>query len=224
MKGTDSEGFSRVNRPRSEAAEFYTRLAPWYDLLAGSEKRFVRRGVDLLDPNPRERILEIGFGTGYAQERIIPHLEDGFSAAVDISEGMAIQAQRKLGLAGLLDRSGLTISDSLPLPYSSDSFDGIFSSFTLELFDTPQIPILLSECRRVLKPTGRLVIVSLSKDQPLGLPGRLYESFHNRFPTIADCRPIPVRHLLEKNGFDIADVKNKKMWGLPVVLVAADRR
>ncbi len=123
--------FSRVNRPVEEAGAFYTRLAPWYDLLASSEKRFIRKGLELLDPQAGERILEIGFGTGYAQERIIPKLDEGFSAAVDLSPGMATQTQRKLKKAGLFDRFGLTISDSLPLPYSSNTFDSLFSSSLL---------------------------------------------------------------------------------------------
>lgn len=211
--------FSRVNRPIQEAGVFYTRLAPWYDLLASSEKRFIQKGLDMLAPKPGEWILEIGFGTGYAQERIIPGLKDGFSTAVDLSMGMAIQAQKKLNLAGLEDQSGLVLNDSLPLPFSSQTFDSIFTSFTLELFDTPQIPVLLGECQRVLKPDGRLVVVSLSKDQPLGIMGRLYEGFHNRFPAIADCRPIPVCRLLEENGFEVVENRYMKMWGLPVSLV-----
>ena len=221
MMGTRPEDFSRVNRPLAKAADLYTRLAPWYDLLAASEKKFIRRGVELLDPQSGERILEIGFGTGYAQEHLISTINTGFSAAVDLSPGMAYQAQRKLRLAGLLDRCGLTISDSLPLPFPTNTFDSLFSSFTLELFDTPQIPILLGECRRVLKPEGRLVVVSLSKDQQLGGVGRLYEHFHNRFPTLADCRPIPVLRLLAENDFIVIKHEYRKMWGLPVIMLSA---
>jgi demethylmenaquinone methyltransferase/2-methoxy-6-polyprenyl-1,4-benzoquinol methylase len=213
--------FSRVNRPVQEAGVFYTRLAPWYDLLASSEKRYIRRGLELLDPNPDEWILEIGFGTGYAQEWIISKLENGFSAAVDLSKGMAVQTQEKLEQANVLDRSGLAISDSLPLPFSSNSFNRIFSSFTLELFDTPLIPILLGECRRVLKPEGRLVLVCLSKDQPLGIMGRLYEAFHDRFPGLADCRPIPLYRLLIENGLKVITSEHGRIWGLPVTLVVS---
>jgi len=137
---------------------------------------------------------------------------------------MARQADKKLRNAGLGDRSKLVCSDSLPLPFRSDIYDAAFSSFTLELFDTPQIPILLNECRRVLKPGGRLVIVSLSKDQPLGAMGQLYEAFHNLFPTLADCRPIPVRRLLESNGFQVNNFTITKMWGLMVSLAEANPR
>lgn len=221
MKGTGPKNYSRVNRPLSSAARYYNTLAPWYDLLASSEKRFIKSGLDLFSPQPSERILEIGFGTGYAMKRIIPHLKDGFYAGLDISQGMAYQTRNRLRRVGLMNRAGLICSDSLPLPFPTDTFEGIFSSFTLELFDTPHIPILLEECRRVLKPDGRLVIVSLSKDQPLGIMGRLYERFHDYYPTLADCRPIPVRQVLEENGFLVREIKLGRMWGLAVAQALA---
>jgi ubiquinone/menaquinone biosynthesis C-methylase UbiE len=224
MKDTEPREYSPVDRPLSRAAAYYSLLAPWYDILAGSEKRYIRQGLTLLDPKPGEWVLEIGFGTGYAQKRIIPILKDGFSAGVDLSTGMARSAQLKLGRAGLSAYAGLTISDSLPLPFPENTFDALFSSFTLELFDTPQIPILLGEFRRVLKRGGRLVVVSLSKDQPPGTMGRLYETFHNHFPTLADCRPIPIRKILEENGFEVARFEDLKMWGLPVSLAKGLRR
>ncbi len=219
--GNESEEFSPVNRPLAKAGEYYTRLAPWYDFLSSSEKKTIKAGLDLLAPQPDENLLEIGFGTGYAQKRIIPTLRDGCSVAVDISPGMAHFTKRKLVKASIANRSNLVCSDSLPLPFQSHIFDTIFSSFTLELFDTPQIPMLLGECRRVLKPTGRLVIASLSKDKPLTVMSRLYEAFHDRFPTIADCRPIPVRHLLGKNGFEVVESEDCRIWGLTVSLVMA---
>lgn len=224
MMVNGSEFYTPVSRPLAKAGTYYSRLAPWYDILASSEKKYINQGLALLDPHPDERILEIGFGTGYAQKRIISLLKDGACAGVDLSPGMAYLAQRKLRQADLSDLSGLAISDSLPLPFPKNTFDGLFSSFTLELFDIPQIPILLGECRRVLQPDGRLVVVSLSKDQPLGFMGRLYESFHTRFPTIADCRPIPVRHLLEANGFKVNEFKCKKMWGLTVCMAKGHPR
>ena len=51
--------------------------------------------------------------------------------------------------------------------------------------------------------------------------GKLYERFHDRFPTLADCRPIPVSRLLSENGFQVEEIEFAKMWGIPVVLAAA---
>jgi ubiquinone/menaquinone biosynthesis C-methylase UbiE len=215
------QDFTRVSRPEAAAASYYSSLAPWYDILAGSEKRSILAGVALLDPKPGERILEIGFGTGYAQVRIARAVGDGFCAGVDLSFGMARIAQARLHRAELASAVGLVCGNSLPLPFPADSFNGLFSSFTFELFDSPRIPELLLECRRVLKAGGRLVVVSLSKDQPLPWAGRLYEALHNRYPRLLDCRPIPVRALLEKEGFRVGRFEVQMMWGLPVALAEA---
>lgn len=213
--------FSRVNRPIQTAESYYSSLSRIYDLLASSEKKFIRLGLALLYPLPGERILEIGFGTGYAQKYIARAVESGSSVGLDLSSGMAQIAQKRLSRLGILDQVGLVQSDTMPIPIQEGHFDGIFTSFTLELFDSPHIPEVLGECRRVLKPGGRLVIVSLSKDRPLGLMGRMYESFHDRFPKLADCRPIPVRRLVEEAGFKIRESYEYKMWGIPVIIVSA---
>lgn len=213
--------FSRVNRSMSEAERYYSRLSRAYDWLAASEKKFINRGLELLNPLEGEKILEIGFGTGFAQENIIQAVGAGLSAGLDLSIGMGNAAKRNLSKAGLTERMALVQSDTLPIPFLRGSFDGIFSSFTLELFDSPEIPEVLKECRRVLKVGGRLVIVSLSKDDPLPLMGRIYERLHNRYPLLLDCRPIPARELLENAGFEIQEVVKTSMWGLPVIILDA---
>jgi demethylmenaquinone methyltransferase/2-methoxy-6-polyprenyl-1,4-benzoquinol methylase len=218
-----SQDFSRVNRPVKNAEQYYSKLSKVYDWLASSEKRFIRLGLGLLHPEPGERILEIGFGTGYAQQHIVQAVENGLSVGLDLSAGMGRVAQKRLSDAGIKNSIELLQSDTLPIPFQESVFDGVFSSFTLELFDSPLIPTVLNECQRVLKPGGRLVVVSLSKDQPLGLFGRLYESFHDHFPTLADCRPIPVRHLITDAGFIIQESLEYKMWGLPVGIVLASK-
>jgi ubiquinone/menaquinone biosynthesis C-methylase UbiE len=213
------QDFSRVNRPVQAAESYYSNLSKFYDWLASSEKRFIRLGLALLDPQPGERILEIGFGTGYAQQYIAQSVKNGLSAGLDLSIGMGRVAQKRLSRAGLLDQVALVRSDTLPIPFQEGVFDGIYTSFTLELFDSPLIPEVLGEIRRVLKPGGRLVVVSLSKDRQLGLIGRIYESFHDRFPKLADCRPIPVNHLIEEAGFRIPEFREYKMWGIPVGMI-----
>ena len=213
--------FSRVNRSISEAERYYSRLSRVYDWLAASEKKFIDRGLELLNPLEGEKILEIGYGTGFAQENIIRAVGAGLSAGLDLSIGMGNVAKRNLSKTGLAERMALVQSDTLPIPFPRRSFDGIFSSFTLELFDSPEIPKILKECRRVLNGGGRLVIVSLSKDDPLPLMGRIYETLHNRYPRLLDCRPIPARELLEKAGFEIQEMIKTSMWGLPVIILDA---
>ena len=210
--------YSRVNRPFSEAEKYYSSLSSFYDLLASSEKKYIKAGLDLLDPQDGERILEIGSGTGYAQIHLSKILDNGLCVGLDLSTGMCQIAQKKLIQAGLSSQSDIIRSDTLPIPFKTGIFDAVFTSFTLELFDSPQIPNVLSECRRVLKPYGRIVVVSLSKDDPLPWAGRLYEWLHDRFPKYLDCRPIPTKFLLEEAGFEIIKDQITLMWGLPVII------
>ena len=216
-----SQTYTRVKRPENEAESYYSRLSSVYDLLAASEKKFIRQGLELLNPSEGERILEIGFGTGYAQLTIAKMVVAGVSIGLDISEGMSQITRAKVIRSGLSDRTWLVRSNTLPIPFEGGIFDGIFSSFTLELFDSPQIPEILEECRRVLKPAGRLVVVCLSKDQPLPWMGKLYERLHTRFPRLLDCRPIPVRSLVKDAGFTIKEDRDTRMWGLPVSILLA---
>ncbi len=108
------------------------------------------------------------------------------------------------------------------MPYPDEYFDAIFISFTLELFDTPEIPILLKECQRVLKSGGRLGVVALEKQDSLAV--RIYEWFHAKMPTLVDCRPIYTADSLQETGFKISEKKTLKMWGLPVSIVIAKNK
>jgi demethylmenaquinone methyltransferase/2-methoxy-6-polyprenyl-1,4-benzoquinol methylase len=96
--------------------------------------------------------------------------------------------------------------------------DGVFMSFTLELFDTPEIPKVLDECKRVLEPGGRIVVVGMSKEGPKDPLVSVFEWTHKHFPKFLDCRPIYVRRALEKAGLSVRKALTKHMW-IPVEIV-----
>ena len=92
--------------------------------------------------------------------------------------------------------------------------------FTLELFDTPAIPRVLAECKRVLRPGGRIVVVAVSKEGKQGFVVRAFEWTHRHFPNLMDCRPIYARHALEAAGFVTDESAVESMW-VPVEIVRA---
>jgi demethylmenaquinone methyltransferase/2-methoxy-6-polyprenyl-1,4-benzoquinol methylase len=212
----------RVNRSKEAARASYNRMSRWYDMIAGStEKKYRDWGLAKLSAQPGERILEIGFGTGHCLVSLAKAVGPaGCVLGLDISDGMLAIARERLQREGLDNRADLHLGDAAKLSFiEANSLDGVFMSFTLELFDNPEIPCVLQECHRILKPCGRLTVVSMTKTEQPSLPVRMYEWFHEYMPDYADCRPIFARQALEENGFKIQDVTVSSMWGLPVEIV-----
>jgi ubiquinone/menaquinone biosynthesis C-methylase UbiE len=214
---------TRVERSKESARAAYDRLSKWYDLLAGSsEKKFADIGLQKLDVKAGEKILEIGFGTGGSLVSLVQLVgRTGKVCGMDLSPGMFRVAQNKLKKIGMLSRVELQCADAVYLPYHDNLFDAIFMSFVLELFDTPELPLVLHECKRVLRGDGRIGVVALSKQKKLSV--RLYEWFHMRFPSYVDCRPIFGRETLEQADFQIMDATEMVMWGLPVEIIVAQK-
>jgi ubiquinone/menaquinone biosynthesis C-methylase UbiE len=214
---------TRVRRSKEEARVAYDRMSRWYDLLAGSsERKHVDAGLRKMNVHKGERILEIGFGTGHALVSLARSVgPPGQVYGLDISEGMAQEARRKLESGALRDDAGLICGDGARLPLTNGAVDGVFMSFALELFDTPQIPLVLYECSRVLREDGRLVVVSLAKREKGNMPVRVYEWVHECMPRYVDCRPIPVESVMERAGFEVVEVERRSMWGLPVDIALA---
>jgi ubiquinone/menaquinone biosynthesis C-methylase UbiE len=169
--------------------------------------------------------LEIGFGTGNGLIELLESMEgNGTITGLDISTGMRDVALNKIKSKKLTDSIDLVIGTALELPFPANSFDAIFISFTLELFEDTDIPNVLSEIRNVLKPGGRLGVVGLSlppAGEPTSLMTRGYQWFHRHFPHIADCKPIPIKEVIEEAGFIIVKNEIESMWGMEVAVSVA---
>jgi len=212
---------ARQHRHAATAAA-YDRLSRWYDILAGSEQPLVRQGVESLAVQPGESILEIGPGTGHALLALARAAGSaGHVTGADLSPGMLRRAERRLERAGLGRQVRLVCANAAHLPLPPSSFDAAFLSFTLELFDETDVPLVLGECRRVLKPTGRICVVALASEGGSRHMLRLYTWAHSRFPAWVDCRPIAPAALLEGSGFCIQEILRRSLWGLPVQIVHA---
>ena len=212
------------SRQQNTARASYNRMSKVYAFLSDeSEQRFVSDAIEgMLEPQPGESVLEPGFGTGQVLVALAELVGDtGRVAGIDISDGMLEQTRKRVTEQGLADRVDLQLGSATELPYADDTFDAVFMSFTLELFPDDQIPVVLAECRRVLKPSGRLCVACMSSEGGIPTMERLYEWSHRAFPTIVDCRPIDAAAALMDNGFAVEQRKGMSMWGLAVDLILA---
>lgn len=219
----ETASISRVQRSREEAQASYNRISRWYDLLQGHWEKAPREtGLRLLDLAPGEQVLEVGFGTGHGLVAMAQAVGDGgFVVGVDLAQAMVAHARKLLRSRELDERVSLVCGDALNLPLATASFDAAYQSFALELFDTPEIPLVLAEFRRVLRPGGRIAVVALTKEGKPSRAVRLYEWGHEHFPRLLDCRPIYVQRSLEAAGFAVQAAEIVSMGGLHAEAVLA---
>jgi len=212
-----------VRRTTEQARRLYDRLSGLYDLLVGPfEGPHREAGLRLLAPAAGEVMLEIGCGAGHALlATALAVGPTGHVYGIDISPRMLEITRKRLIHAGVAGRALLLHGDARRLPVGQGQLDGVFMSFTLELFDTPDIPVVLGECLRALRPGGRLCVVSLSRCEKPTLMTRLYEWLHQRFPQYCDCRPIYVCQAIESAGFQPSHVRQSSLLGLRIETVLA---
>jgi ubiquinone/menaquinone biosynthesis C-methylase UbiE len=214
----------KPSQNRKQTTATYDFLSRWYDLLSGpAEARAKQRSVQLLGLTSADYVLEIGSGTGSSALLMETQVrERGFVFALDLSSKMLQVAQQKLDRKKGPRKISLVCGDGLQLPFVAHSVTKIFMSFTLELFSTEAMGLLLGECARVLSRGGRLAVLSMSRCQPTAPLIPLYEWLHRQYPAFFDCRPILLRQILENHGFRIISAQQSSIFGLPIESVVAE--
>jgi ubiquinone/menaquinone biosynthesis C-methylase UbiE len=133
---------------------------------------------EVLAPASGERILEIGPGTGYytldMAEWLLPGSADpgggGLVEIFDLQQEFLDHVMRRAaerGLANVVPTQG----DASALPYEDGSIDAVV--LTAVLGEIPEPLAALREIRRVLKPSGRLVVGEIFGDPHFTSQGAL---------------------------------------------------
>jgi demethylmenaquinone methyltransferase/2-methoxy-6-polyprenyl-1,4-benzoquinol methylase len=147
-------------------AAMFDRIAPRYDMLNrvlsfGADLGWRRRAVALARLGPGERALDIGAGTGDLAFALLANSAPSASVVgVDISPRMlsvSVRRADRLPVGGRYDTL-LASAEDLPLP--DGSIDRVISGFTLR--NIGDLPRAFRELRRVLRPSGRVVLLELS--------------------------------------------------------------
>jgi len=126
---------------------------------------------EILEPQPGERVLEIGPGTGYYTLDLAAWVgEEGAIEIFDIQQEMLDHAIRAAAERGLLNVNP-TRGDAQELGWDDDTFDAVV--LITVLGEIPDQDAALREVARVLRPGGRLIVGELLGDPHYVTPGSL---------------------------------------------------
>jgi len=184
--GQASFGYRDV--PADEKAGLVHRVfesvAPRYDLMndlmsGGVHRLWKNTLVDVLNPRPGERFLDVAGGTGDIAFRILRR-QGGARPDVtvcDVNAAMLAVGRDRAADRGLLKGVRWTTGDAESLPFPDRSFDGYTIAFGLR--NVTDIDKALSEACRVLKPGGRFYCLEFSRVTSAPI-GRVYDAYSSR--------------------------------------------
>ncbi|GAB4178467.1 MAG: class I SAM-dependent methyltransferase [Thalassobaculales bacterium] len=186
----------------------YKRIAYLYDVFENAifdEGRKI--AADLVNAKPRQRILDVGCGTGLA----LPLFRrDADVVGIDASPDMLRRAQRRVVRKRLGNVVGLVEMDALNMAFPDDSFDAVLGMHIASVVADPFR--LIAEMKRVCRPDGDIILVNhfASKKGVM----RLIERACMPFGEVIGFHPdIRMRNLISGAGLHVAQVKRVNLGG-----------
>jgi ubiquinone/menaquinone biosynthesis C-methylase UbiE len=140
---------------RSTVETAYARWAPIYDAVCGPVMVNGRRAAASAAREIGGRILEVGVGTGLSFD------DYDFSTeitGIDLSAPMLAKAREKMASGRYPYVKDVLRMDAHLMSFADATFDCVVAQFVITLVADPEQ--VLSECHRVVKPGGRIILVN----------------------------------------------------------------
>lgn len=171
---------------KKQIEQMFDNVAERYDflnhLLSGGIDYWWRwRAVNSLKNRPVDQILDVATGTGDMALALL-RLKPTKVMGVDISEEMLAIGRKKIAAKKLNHKIELQTGDAENLPFGDNTFDAITVSFGVRNFEN--LKKGLAELHRVLKPTGKLVILEFSTPKRFPIKQLFTFYFKNILPRI----------------------------------------
>jgi ubiquinone/menaquinone biosynthesis C-methylase UbiE len=151
----------RFRNPLQVLEDNFRQPVGWFGRMLGhvmtyQHKSLTQWAVGLMKVEPRDRILDIGCGSGAAVSLLAEKAKEGFVAGVDYSKDMVALATRRNEEAIEGGRVLIRHGDAMALPYEDETFDKVSGIETFYFW--PDAMRGLQEAYRVLKPGGEIAI------------------------------------------------------------------
>jgi ubiquinone/menaquinone biosynthesis C-methylase UbiE len=199
--------------PNAELAAFKaSSRASW----ASGDYDAIAQGIWMVGPvvveragvEPGDRVLDIASGTGNAAVRAA--LAGGRVVGLDLTPELFPSARRRAAEAGV--EVELVEGDAEALPFADASFDVVLSTFGVMF--APRHAVAAAEMTRVLRPGGRIGIVSWT---PEGTVGGFFAIMGRHLPPLPSFAQPPVlwgterhvREILDGTGMDLTFARER---------------
>lgn len=112
---------------------------------------------ELVPPDPGSTFLELGAGMGFGSASLLREYPQAELVATDFDPSQLERGRRYLSRQGFDGRVTLQQADAAALPFEAESFDMVFAFGMMHHVE--QYMKALHEVHRVLRPSGRLVVM-----------------------------------------------------------------
>jgi ubiquinone/menaquinone biosynthesis C-methylase UbiE len=170
----------------------------WSSLFEG---RAARRAYEVAGLAGSESVLEVAVGGGEFFSALAKNGGLKRCVGVDLSAQMLCRARRRLAARGV-ERRNLCRASALSLPFGNATFEILFNLYMIDLLIDEDVPAVLREFARVVRPGGRLILLSMARQSRV--INAVWMWLYRRSPVMTGgCRPVPVEEMLEANGWKI---------------------
>lgn len=153
-----------------------------------------------------DKLLEVAVGPGLTIVELAKRTgRETTIYGVDTSSGMLSLAEQNLRNNGFSNFQ-LKEADSRQLPFEENTFDFLYNGYMLDLIPTQDMPKILNEFYRVLKPGGQMILLNMSKrDISTQAPReKLYEFLPDKLVLylLGGCRPVLMKGMVQDVKFE----------------------
>ncbi len=200
----------------------YDRMSVFYDLWGANMEGLARkRGIELAGIRDGESILDVAVGTGLILAEVVRRNPNGFNAGIDISAGMLEKAREKF--QGTSAQVELKVGSAFAVPYPDRTFDLVTNGYMFDLMPFEEMPKILAEFKRVLKPDGRLMLTNMTIGERPG--SQIYQRIYQLSPALlGGCRGVRLTGPLQTAGFCVVTREYHQQALFPSEVILATKK
>ncbi len=192
-------------RPEMVKRAYNRRSWVYSKTVAPMEWEYHLLALDQARIQPGEKVLEVAVGPGLTFLELARRVgKDTALYGMDLSTGMLELTDQRLRANGF-SKFELKEGSASQIPFESSAFDVLYNGYMLDLIPEADMPGILGEFERVLRPGGRLVLLNMSKpDREMVI---FREKLYRLLPPslvlylMGGCRPVLMEELVRKAGF-----------------------